>query len=220
MRATEGLLAAAIAVRDPVPLEELPLILEPQAPTSRQHALAFDGELYDKEAFMTYYGLQHGNDIWTSCAERTNSAVSFVQAWLYYIRATGKDQTMHALLRFLRLQEWAKDFRWKSVLLIYVFRALSLRVAFLEEHAHIPWDADLDNDMDRKALNDLALLWTSRYLTTSAASRGTARSVLRVFWTDWFGHKDFALLIATKHVLDWQMTLTLLTEHLQHLGLL
>ena len=219
-RQTEGLIAAAIAVRDPVPLEELPLILEPQAPTSRQHALAFDGELYDRDAFMTYYGLQHGNYMWASCAERTNAAVSFVQAWLYYIRATGKDQTMHALLRFLRLQEWAKDFRWKSVLLIYVFRALSLRVAFLEEHAHIPWDADLDNDMDRKALNDLALLWTSRYLTTSAASRGTARSVLRVFWTDWFGHKDFALLVATKHVLDWQMTLTLLTEHLQHLGLL
>ena len=97
-----------------------------QAPTSRQHALAFDGELYDRDAFMTYYGLQHGNYMWVSCAERTNTAVSFVQAWLYYIRATGKDQTMqHALLRFLRLQEWAKDFRWKSVLLIYVFRALS-----------------------------------------------------------------------------------------------
>ena len=127
--------------------------------------------------------------------------------------------TAHTAKFSVTFQKAAKDFRWKSVLLIYVFRALSLRVAFLEEHAHIPWDADLDNDMDRKALNDLALLWTSRYLTTSAASRGTARSVLRVFWTDWFGHKDFALLIATKHVLDWQMTLTLLTEHLQHLGL-
>ena len=47
--------------------------------------------------------------------KETNAAISFVQAWLYFIRATGKDDTMHALLRFLRLEEWAEDFRWKSV---------------------------------------------------------------------------------------------------------
>ena len=216
----QGLIAAVLAVRNPVPLEKLPLMLEPGAARDTQHALAFDGEMYNKDAFLEYYGSQYGNDIWKSCAERTNSAISFVQAWLYFIRATGKDDTMHALLRYLRLQEWANDFRWKSVLLIFVFRALSLRGTFFDQYPHIPLDADLDNERDRKALSDIALSWTWRYLTTSAASRGTARSVLRVFWNDWFGHKDFALLIATKHVLDWQMTLTLLSKRLQDLHLL
>lgn len=195
-------------------------MLEPEAARDTQHALAFDGEMYNKDAFLEYYGSQYGNYIWKSCAERTNSAISFVQAWLYFIRATGKDDTMHALLRYLRLDEWANDFRWKSVLLIFVFRALTLRGAFFDQYPHIPLDADLDNEGDRKALNDIALSWTWRYLTTSAASRGTARSVLRVFWNDWFGHKDFALLIATKHVLDWQMTLTLLSKRLHELHLL
>ena len=219
-RPRHGLIAAVVAVRNPLPLEKLPLMLEREAPKGKQYALAFDGEMYDQDGFVEYYGCQYGNYIWKSCAERTNAAISFVQAWLYFIRATGKDDTMHALLRFLRLEEWAEDFRWKSVLLIFIFRALTLRMTFLDQHPHIPYDADLDNEHDRKALNDIALSWTARYLTTSAASRGTARSVLRVFWNDWFGHKDFALLIATKHVLDWQMTLTLLSKHLQKLRLL
>ena len=40
-------------------------------------------------------------------------------------------------------------------------------------------------------------------------------SVLRLFWQHWFGHKDFALLVAAEGVMNWRTTVASLSHWLQ-----
>ena len=53
------------------------------------HAMAFDGELYDKPAFFAYYG-DAAIHVWNECQVRTHAAACFVHILVQLDSATGR----------------------------------------------------------------------------------------------------------------------------------
>ena len=97
----------------------------------------------------------------------------------------------------------------------FVFRALALRDEFLALHDLHQAHGNYNNEWARKRMIDIALTWTAKYRVHGAATPERTRSVLRLFWQHWFGHKDFALLVAAEGVMNWRTTVASLSHWLQ-----
>ena len=67
-------------VSEPVSLRPVCDRIPPFPAEGLLHAMAFDGEVYDKSAFFSYYD-DAAFHVWNECQVRTHAAASFVHIW-------------------------------------------------------------------------------------------------------------------------------------------
>ncbi len=196
----------------PVPMYQLSTRLPPHVDLT--HAMAFDGELYSKAAFAAYYGDADFPRLWDASQKRTHEAACFVHVWFNWSQHERGEDLMRHVARCVRGQEWLEHDWWRVLLVQFVFRALSLRDELLDVY-ELQRNGNYDNEWGRKELNKIATRWTAKYIVHGPTTPDRTRRVLRVFWQHWFGHKDFAMIVATRGVLFWRETLGAMSHLLQ-----
>lgn len=124
---------------------------------------------------------------------------------------------MLRLGEFLKSQQWLVSHPawWQLRVVQLVFRALSLRDEFVAMHDLRQTHDNFNNEWTRKQMIHIATTWTAKYIVRGEVTNPRTRSILRFFWQNWFGHKDFALLVATEGVLNWKRTVASFSELLQ-----
>ena len=161
-------------------------------------AMAFDGELYDKPAFFSYYG-DAAARIWNVCQVRTHAAACFVHLWFTWTvhAEQGRDLMLRVGEFFGRSIGWLLTLRGGKCVSFSLFRALALRDEFVALHDLRQTQGNFNNEWARKQMIEIATTWTAKYIVHGEAANKRTRSILRFFWQNCFGHKDFALLVAT-----------------------
>ena len=182
------------------------------------HAMAFDGEVYDKSAFFSYYD-DAAFHVWNECQVRTHAAASFVHIWFNWtLQYTWGQDLMVRFANSVRAgREWLdrEGDWWRLRLVQFVFRALALRDEFLALNDLHQMHGNYNNEWSRKKMIEIAMTWTTKYRVHGAATSERTRSVLRLVWQHWFGSKDFALLVAAEGVMDWKKIVASLSHLLQ-----
>ena len=182
------------------------------------HAMAFDGEVYDKPAFFSYYD-DAAFQVWNECQVRTHAAASFVHMWFNWTLQNTKGRNlMLCFANSVRAgQEWLdrEPDWWRLRLVQFVFRALALRDEFLALNDLHQMHGNYNNEWSRKKMIDIAMTRTAKYRVHGTATSERTRSVLRLVWQHWFGSKDFALLVAAEGVMDWKKIVASLSHLLQ-----
>ena len=205
----------ATSLPEPVTLRPIPVRLPPFPQEGLLYAMAFDGELYSKAEFFAYYGDAHADDVWTACQVRTHEAACFVHIWFNWTLEMGGEDLMLRVGKFVRGAEWLEHDWWRVRLVQLVFRALALRDELMDVHQLRLRHDSYNNAWGRTELNRIAMQWTAKHIVRGKVTPDRTRRVLRVFWQHWFGHKDFAMIVATQGVRFWKEPVASLSHFLQ-----